>query len=387
MATWDDLIIPFNGVDPGSSEELRIAIDFCKQTDLAIWPEIYAMECLGSRGSIRNSFLLGIDRLESSQCPGEVLTSLHFRFQTLLRICRDEYQSKYSLSDIEELSIESIPKILGSSLNGCKAAKFALAAQMATISSSKLSKSIASQYSKIASEPFRAKQRPLAKDIIALLAGPGKTGTTSLANWLEANTSIVPYPNKELSFLELHSSMGIDWYDSHFISDKGKGLVWLDASPSSLGCIDRLELLASAKSEIRSIIVVRHPLEQLASMLQHDIGLGILSKSILELAANDPFCSTLIPYYESMRVDVFVDAWKSWLGNDRVMLVPFSGINSCMPRVCEFLDLPVNYPSSPLPHSNISSSGVCKEVQGVVSSAITAQHCKDVVSWFDSLAF
>ncbi len=280
-----------------------------------------------------------------------------------------------------------IPKILGSCINGCKAEQFALAAQIATIVNRKLSKSIASQYSKIASEPFRTKQQPLAKDRIALLAGPGKTGTTSLANWLEANTNIVPYPNKELSFLELHSDLGTDWYDSHFDSDKGQGIIWLDASPSSLGCIDRIELLAAAKAEIRSIIVVRHPLEQLASMLQHDIGIGVLSKSILEVETKDSSSSVLAPYYESGRVDLFVDAWKSKLGNDRVMLVPFSGINSCMPGVCKFLDLPVNCPSNPLPHSNKSSSSICKEVQDFVSSARTAEYYKDVVTWYDSLAF
>jgi hypothetical protein len=73
-----------------------------------------------------------------------------------------------------------------------------------------------------------------------VIAGAPRSGTTSLARYLDAHPSVFVAPGKELRFFDDNYDKGIEWYSARFDSAPGDSLAgeaspWYMFDPVSLG--------------------------------------------------------------------------------------------------------------------------------------------------------
>ena len=92
-----------------------------------------------------------------------------------------------------------------------------------------------------------------------LVIGAGKSGTTSLAAYLDAHPGVFMAHGKELRFFDRYFDRGIEWYAEHFATAGGRRAG--EASPTYFVHDKAPRLVAEQLPGVPKIVLLRNPVE------------------------------------------------------------------------------------------------------------------------------
>ncbi|MCU1602002.1 MAG: hypothetical protein JWO22_2711 [Frankiales bacterium] len=115
--------------------------------------------------------------------------------------------------------------------------------------------------------------------------GASKSGTTSLARWLEQHPGLFVSPAKEIRFFTLHWDKGVDWYAGWFAEAGSRPAG--EFTPDYLADPVALERLAATLPDARVIVCLREPVSRLLSHYWHQRTRGSERRPLLEAATAD----------------------------------------------------------------------------------------------------
>ena len=94
-----------------------------------------------------------------------------------------------------------------------------------------------------------------------LVIGAGKSGTTSLAAYLDAHPDVFMAHQKEVRFFDRYWHEGVDWYAAKFAAAAGKAAVG-EASPSYLQSAEAPARTAQTIPGAKLIALLRNPVDR-----------------------------------------------------------------------------------------------------------------------------
>lgn len=105
----------------------------------------------------------------------------------------------------------------------------------------------------------------------ALIIGPPKCGTTSLAGWLSQHSSIYMHPSKELHFFDNHWNRGPSWYRCQFpcFRQENSGILRFEATPNYLQMPHVPQRISALMPHVKLIAIFRNPLQRAISAYHH----------------------------------------------------------------------------------------------------------------------
>ncbi len=116
--------------------------------------------------------------------------------------------------------------------------------------------------------------RECALPAVSLIIGSMKSGTTTLFEHLAQHPQVCASAMKEVGYFAFEEiwSLGPDWYAKHFKFDRARHVIALEASPDysktpfATGVPERI---AAYGSDIKLIMIMRHPLRRIESHARH----------------------------------------------------------------------------------------------------------------------
>ena len=115
---------------------------------------------------------------------------------------------------------------------------------------------------------------------LLIILGKGKTGTSSLFDYLTKTFDIKYYHGKEIDYWDIYSKLGLDfeWYRLHFSNSENGELKynWIDASPSYYGNFNQFLKQKNNLDQLNPIYIItkRDRISRIVSLIQHDIRIG-----------------------------------------------------------------------------------------------------------------
>jgi hypothetical protein len=113
--------------------------------------------------------------------------------------------------------------------------------------------------------------------------GASKSGTTSLARWLEQHPGVYVTPAKELRFFTLHWDRGTDWYAGCFADAAGRPAG--EFTPDYLNDATAVERIAQTLPDAQLLVCLREPVSRLLSHYWHQRLRGSERRPLLEAVA------------------------------------------------------------------------------------------------------
>lgn len=120
-----------------------------------------------------------------------------------------------------------------------------------------------------------------------LVIGAPKSGTTSLAKWLDARDDVFVPRRKELHFFTRAPvwERGVEWYAAQF-ADAGDGVARVgEATPTYLSRPAAAERIAATIPAVRMIAILREPVERAWSHYAYDRDIGRRPPSFDQIVA------------------------------------------------------------------------------------------------------
>ncbi|MDY7003539.1 MAG: tetratricopeptide repeat protein [Cyanobacteriota bacterium] len=192
-----------------------------------------------------------------------------------------------------------------------------------------------------------------------IIIGTGKSGTTSLYNYLSQHPQILPAIKKEIYFWSIHFDKGINWYLAHF-PPIPKGIKFLtgEATPTYIYSWHTPERLFSIFPQIKLIVILRNPVDRAISHYYHEVRTKRENKSLseaifsqLERLQKTPESALQEAYwnYVSRYISygVYVEFIKKWMAifpRKQFLILRsedfYQNPATIMEKVFNFLDLP-----------------------------------------------
>ncbi|MDJ0690559.1 MAG: tetratricopeptide repeat protein [Xenococcaceae cyanobacterium MO_188.B32] len=122
-----------------------------------------------------------------------------------------------------------------------------------------------------------------------IVIGAGKSGTSSLYEYICSHSQVISSLKKELRFFNYKPNFhkGVDWYLSHFPPiPKGKNLITGEATPGYFGS-DVQESISSLFPNIKLIAILRNPVDRAFSQYNHWVRNGIERRSFREAVISE----------------------------------------------------------------------------------------------------
>ena len=192
-----------------------------------------------------------------------------------------------------------------------------------------------------------------------IIIGTGKSGTTSLYNYLTQHPQVLPAIKKEIYFWSRYFDKGIDWYLAHFppIPEETKFLTG-EATPTYINSWHTPERLFSFFPKIKLILILRNPVDRAVSHYYHEVRSKMENKSLSEVIYSQLERLQKIPesslqeaywndisYYVSYGVYVeFIKKWMTLFPREQFLILNskdfYQEPETTMQKVFTFLDLP-----------------------------------------------
>jgi tetratricopeptide (TPR) repeat protein len=105
----------------------------------------------------------------------------------------------------------------------------------------------------------------------AIIIGPPKCGTTSLAAWLGQHSAIYMHPSKELHFFDNYWDRGASWYRCQFpcFRNDDSGVLRMEATPNYLQMPDVAQRILELMPGVKLIAIFRNPFYRAISAYHH----------------------------------------------------------------------------------------------------------------------
>lgn len=179
-----------------------------------------------------------------------------------------------------------------------------------------------------------------------VVIGAAKSGTTSLALYLEAHPQVYVASRKEVRFFDRHWDEGLDWYRSHFAS-AGIASAVGEASPSYFVNPLVPDRVGKTLPGARLVVLLREPVSRLLSAHHFAVGIGTETRDLRravadELAGRDE--ESFAPrYLETGRYVEHLDRWTGAVGRDALHVELFDDLRDqpveTFARICRFLGI------------------------------------------------
>ncbi len=169
---------------------------------------------------------------------------------------------------------------------------------------------------------------------MVLLPGPGKTGTTSLFDYIRKRFEFSFYQGKEIDYWDIFIKHGlpIEWYLNHFYPYGNPSLALksaIECSPSTFGCVHSLEKEVGdikEKLDLFCLLTLRDPIARSISMLAHEHKTSMHDLSLIDYIQitldkdrnGDDISSTVL--FQS-RYEIFAPKWIELAGNAQTLSV------------------------------------------------------------------
>jgi len=137
------------------------------------------------------------------------------------------------------------------------------------------------------------------KDPDFMIIGAGKSGTTTLYEWLSQHPKIKPAFFKEIHYFDYNSTCGRGWYKAHF-PFKSKFLT-MDATPNYLDHPLASLRIKKVYPKMKFIVILRDPIERAHSQYNHTKLNG--NENLIFTEAIDKEEQRLIGEYEKITED------------------------------------------------------------------------------------
>jgi hypothetical protein len=180
-----------------------------------------------------------------------------------------------------------------------------------------------------------------------LVIGAGKSGTTSLAAYLDAHPDVFMAHQKEIRFFDRYWHEGVDWYAAKFAGAEGKRAVG-EASPSYLQSPDAPARVAETLPGVRLIATLRDPIDRAFSgwtnmHLQERDPRSFADAVHDELAGRGTINGLTPSYLTGGRYRELLGAWAEANPTSPLHVEWFEDLRDApqqmFTRVCEFLDI------------------------------------------------
>jgi hypothetical protein len=174
----------------------------------------------------------------------------------------------------------------------------------------------------------RVNQHRYNQSSMLFLPGPGKTGTTSLFDYIQKRYLLTSYQGKEIDYWDIFIKHGlpVEWYLNHFYTDGNPTLAIqsaIDCSPSSFGCIQSLAKEISYikdKLDLFCLLTLRDPISRAISMLSHEHRTSMQELGLIDYAqitldrvkSGEDISSSAL--YQS-RYELFAPKWIELVGS------------------------------------------------------------------------
>jgi hypothetical protein len=160
----------------------------------------------------------------------------------------------------------------------------------------------------------------------ALLIGSPKSGTTTLAAWLDGHPDMSLGREKEIRYFSHFYDRGPRWYADQFPSVPVRTRL-LDATPVYLADPAVAPRVAADLPNARFLAIVREPVARAWSNFWFFVSLGVESRS-WERAIQDELdgAEVVAPYLSIGRFGEQLDRWESHVGVGRTKVLLFDDI-------------------------------------------------------------
>ena len=161
-----------------------------------------------------------------------------------------------------------------------------------------------------------------------IVIGAGKSGTTTLHQWLNEQPEVFPTPLKEPRFFSRDWDKGLAWYTGLF-AGAGAGQLLGEASTNYTDveyCEIAADRMAATVPRARLIYLLRHPVDRLRSQYRHNWRRAVERQPLPEavLRPGNPYvgrslyASRLQPYIDRFgREQICVVRFEDLVGPDR----------------------------------------------------------------------
>jgi hypothetical protein len=177
-----------------------------------------------------------------------------------------------------------------------------------------------------------------------LIIGAAKSGTTSLALYLEAHPEVYVASRKEVRFFDRHWAEGVPWYEEHFRA-AGDARVVGEGSPSYFHDPQVPARVAETLPDVRLVALLRDPVARALSAYHFAVGLGREQRDLQtaledELAGRDS--GSFVPrYLETGRYAEHLERWHRLVPPERLHVELFEELRDSpgpvFSRICAFL--------------------------------------------------
>ena len=180
-----------------------------------------------------------------------------------------------------------------------------------------------------------------------IIIGAGKSGTTSMYNYLKHHPNIIASNSKEVEFFGFNKfNFGINWYQKQFPTapDDGKKYLFFEASAGYIWRKDAPKDLFTSFPETKLIVMLRDPIDRAYSNYKMWMRAGKKPISF-EDAIDEKSSSVDVNFV--IKAGIYVNYLKQWLSyfpQDQFLIVRFEDFvlnpDATVNQVFRFIGLP-----------------------------------------------
>lgn len=193
-----------------------------------------------------------------------------------------------------------------------------------------------------------------------IIIGAAKCGTSSLFNYLSHHPQILFPHKKELDFFWKNFDKGIDWYLAQFpaITDR-PDLIAGEATPNYLRFPLAAQRIKKCFPQVKSIVLLRNPIERAVSWHYHKISSGLATGTIEEAIATEikqlenwnetDFINAGYRNPDNLLSSLYLYQLKVWIelfGREQLLILQsedlYNNPERVMERVFSFLNISVS---------------------------------------------
>lgn len=182
-----------------------------------------------------------------------------------------------------------------------------------------------------------------------MIVGAAKSGTTALHYLLSQHPDInMSVPKETQFFVSVEKyNRGPSFHNSFF--KRGSYFYHGEASPHYFSSEYAIKKIKEDISDVKIIIMLRHPIDRAWSHYRYAVKKGIEKKSFIDAVKENGFSfdhdsGKLTPYILQSNYAHFVPIWTKTFGAKNVLIVKYDDFtkdpDKCLKKICKFLKIP-----------------------------------------------
>ena len=191
-----------------------------------------------------------------------------------------------------------------------------------------------------------------------IIAGPPKSGTTSLQLYLNRHPDIFCFG--EIHYFSDNYKKGIKWYESHFEKWNEEKAVG-EKSPSYFYDSNTPVRIKKDIADVKLIFILRNPVDRAHSHFWHEVRKGreenVLDKKKVEQKINNNEDNENPDYLEISKYSKYIKRWFDYFPKKQMFFLKMEELNQKkLKEILEFLEIDTSFDFGSLKKYNIGGS-------------------------------